>query len=190
MIYDPAALDLLAHQVLNCVCAELTRVAELQVDLEQPGCPCRAYVAAGTVPADTCCGDCGEEAGGQLTVAVTGLFPTQRFPVEDRTTTDPCGPTKLAAQFTVTLYRCYPGPDNRGNPPTVEQLQRSSRVLHTDMLTVHHAVTCCANRDANGKKRQIALQSHRTLGPAGGCVGNELVFALDTGINCCPEELS
>lgn len=190
MIYDPAALDLLAHQVLNCVCAELNRVAGENEDLAQPGCPCRSFVIAGAAPLDTCCGTCSQTDAdqGQLTVSVSALYPTVRFPVPDRTI-DLCQPYKLTTELTITMLRCEPKPDSRGNPPTPEAWETAARILHTDMLTIEHAVTCCANTDTNGKKRKVAVLSHRVLSPAG-CRGSELVIALDTGINCCPEVIS
>lgn len=191
MNYDPAVLDLLAHQVLNCVCAELNRVATLNLDFDQPGCPCRAAVISGTVAWDACCDGCGSDAEpGQLTVALTDLFLTERFPTSDRTL-DVCQPVKLAAQYTITILRCSPGPDKNGNPPSADLLNKHARITNTDFLTLHHAVTCCLTTDPQtGKKRRVALSSHRSVGPQGGCVGSELVIILDTGVNCCPEEIS
>ena len=66
-MWDPTVIDLLAHQVLNCVCTALDDTALLIEG--QPGCPCRACVVAGTPLLSICDPGCTEEnRQGQLYV--------------------------------------------------------------------------------------------------------------------------
>lgn len=188
MRYDPTALDLIAHQILNCVCAELDRVAAEAADLELPGCPCRVgVVPGGAVAWDNCCDDCsGEDKHqGQLTVSLGRVFPTTRFPLEERTV-DICEPATLAATYVVTLLRCMPTMDNRGRPPSSEALARAAQIVSTDALTMQHAIACCVTRDENGKKRRVVITGHTPVGPGGGCTGTELTLVVDTKLACCP----
>lgn len=192
MLRDPEAVQHAADVLLGCVCAELETVAARVQG--QPGCPCVACVHPGAPAWDYCC-DCQPEGqtGGQLTVSVEQIYPTTRFP-EPANATHRCLPagTGLAADLVVTLLRCAPTVDSRGNPPSCDVLSRTARIVHVDMLTVYTAATCCFPEALGSRRpRQILVRDHRAVGPDGGCVGSELRLAVDLGAPCgCFKERS
>lgn len=188
MTYDPTIVDLLAHQVLNCVCAALDRTAE-QVD-GQPGCPCRTGVVPGQ-PALVLCGtDCKDQPDqhGQLYVHIERTFRTRSFPAPDTGVID-CAATTFAVELVITLMRCMPSWTS-GTPPTIDKLQAAATIEHTDMLTVLQAVQCCVPDDPlRRKKRRVALIEQRRKGPDGLNVGFETRIVADLNSPCgCPPE--
>ncbi|MEV6565865.1 hypothetical protein [Streptomyces kronopolitis] len=191
MPLTPLALHDLTESVLGCVCAALQAAAEEVTG--QPGCPCRACVVPGTVAWDWCDDPCdGKGDGGQLSVNVIRLFPTNPFPNEDRSVmgTRSCPlPTTTAAEIAVTLLRCAPAPDEQGCPPSCGELDAAARVTHVDAVTVYNALYCCLRGTEPGRRRgrRFVMGQQRTIGPQGGCVGIEqrVTVAL-AGCAPCP----
>ena len=190
MTYDPTVIDLLAHQVLNCVCAALDQTADL-VD-GQPGCPCRVAVTPGE-PALVVCGtDCKDDPlrQGQLYVNVERVFRTTNFPAQNTALLD-CGAFTYAVELLVTLVRCTPLAP-RGAPPRTDALQTVASIVNTDKLTVLQAIQCCVPEDPlRPKKRRVAIVEQRRLGPNGTVVGSVTRFIADLNWSCgCPPEES
>lgn len=192
MALDSLALHTLTEDVLGCVCAALDDVAG-RVDGAQ-GCPCVACVHPGQPAWDSCC-EClpGGQTGGQLNVWVERIYPFTRFPdqIVEAHKCLPAG-TGTAVDLVVTLLRCAPTVDDLGNPPSCDELARTARIVHLDMLTVFSAVTCCVPQTGGGRRgRRFLVREHKTVGPEGGCVGSELRVAVDLGQPClCPTETS
>lgn len=188
MIYDPTVIDLLAHQVLNCVCAALDATAEIVEG--QPGCPCRACVVAGQ-PLLTICDDgCREPLRqGQLYVSINRIYPSTNFPVPDQT--PDCRARTLAVEFQVTLVRCAATMDDKGNPPDCDRYATVASIVHTDMLTVLKAINCCVPVDPRRRKqRRTVILEQRPRGPEGTVVGSDTRFVVDLNDACgCPEEV-
>ena len=179
MALTPTTVHEIAEQLLGCVCAALDDVAAVNPQLA--GCPtCRTCVVPGT-PAWDSCGECcggGGEVGGQLTVGVARMWSSTRetFPAEDRTVRDSrgCRLPVTAVELVVTLLRCVPGPDDRGDPPPCEDLAAAARQLHADGFTVMQAILCCVpgtSQVRNG--RRFVMGQQRVLGPEGYCGGVE-----------------
>lgn len=192
------AVDAAASSLLACVCTALTRLPTEVPGLA--GCPCRTCVVPGLVAADGCDTRCGQlEPGqfpGQLTVSVIRLYSSDRaqFPREVQTVRDvrECEPPQTTAvELLITLFRCIPGMNNDGCPPTCEQLSASAMQLHADMLAIQQAVLCCyaATDTSRPRGRRYVLGQSRPIGPSGDCVGIEqrVTVALDYGL-CCPAE--
>ncbi|MBA0053428.1 hypothetical protein E0L36_21885 [Streptomyces sp. AJS327] len=189
----PLTLHELTETVLGCVCAALQDTAA-QVP-GQPGCPCRACVVPGQPAWDWCDDPCGDKGdGGQLSVHVIRLFPTNPFPTEDRSVMGSRNcpmPSTTAAEIAVTVLRCAPTPDEEGCPPSCDELDQAARVLHVDSMTVFNALYCCLNGSEPGRRRgrKYVMGQQRTVGPQGGCVGIEqrVTVALP-GCWPCPED--
>ena len=191
------AVDAAASSLLQCVCTGLS-----QLPTEVPGlagCPCRSCVVPGAVAADGCDAGCGAlapgEYPGQLTVSVARIYSTDRqsFPREAQTVRDlkDCPmPQTTAVELTITLFRCVPGMDDNGCPPTCEQLSASAMQLHADLLAIQRAVLCCyaATDTTRPRGRRYVLGQSRVIGPQGDCVGIEqrVTVALDDCL-VCPE---
>ncbi|MFI9026300.1 hypothetical protein [Streptomyces sp. NPDC053560] len=191
------ALDLhdLTESVLGCVCAALQDTAR-QVD-GQPGCPCRTCVVPGAVAWDWCDDPCsGDGSGGQLSVNVLRMWPSNPFPNEDRTVmgTRNCMPAPVtAAELAVTLLRCAPTPDDQGCPPSCDELDTAARITHVDAVTVYNALYCCLPGTSTRRRgRQFVIGQQRLVGPQGGCVGVEqrVTVALPGCAPCPTEETS
>ncbi|MFF4385621.1 hypothetical protein ACFY0G_02325 [Streptomyces sp. NPDC001552] len=189
MAVRPLMVHDLAEDVLSCVCVALDQAA---ADVPgQPGCPdCRTCLVPGTPAWDTCedpCGTTPPKAGGQLTVNVLRTYPSTTFPQEDREIRGlkNCPPpTLLAVVLAVTLLRCAPGPTEDGCPPTCEELNQASRVLHVDLATVYNALLCCLPETTPvPRRRRWVLGESRVIGPEGGCVGLEQRVTI--GIHAC-----
>ncbi|RPK58364.1 hypothetical protein EES44_24270 [Streptomyces sp. ADI96-15] len=194
MALTPLALHDLTEVVLACVCAALQDTAD-QVD-GQPGCPCRACVVPGAVAWDSCDDPCGGKGdGGQLSVNVVRMFPTNPFPTEDRSVQGARNcqpPTTTAVELAVTLLRCAPTVTELGCPPSCEELGDAARILHVDAVTVFNALYCCLPGTGGGRRgRKFVMGQQRTIGPEGGCVGVEQrVIVAMPGCAPCPGEES
>ena len=75
-------------------------------------------------------------------------------------------------EFTVTVGRCIPGPDDRGNGPTVEQLEESARQINADGWALWNAVNN-AYRDGIilGGCDPVDIGPMVDRNPSGGCGG-------------------
>lgn len=187
-MYDPTLIDLLAHQVLNCVCVYLDQIHD-ELDT-QPGCPCRACVVAGVPPIFLCDAGCGTpEQQGQLYVSVVRVFRSSNFPIADQSDTK-CKPATWAVELLITLMRCAALPDENGNPPTCDHQSEVATIQHIDMRTVLDAVLCCASFDPiRAKSRRVALVDQRAKGPEGTSVGSEtrVIIDLNDACGCRPQ---
>jgi hypothetical protein len=198
-----AALTLLsihqaAQSLLDCACAALDAIPDEIPGLV--GCPCRVGVVPGTVAADGCDGGCNVkpgEAPGQLTVSTRRVFASDSnsFPRElglgaDRTTggvrdRSLCRlPQLTAVELLLTLFRCAPGPDESGCPPSMADLDGSAMQYHADMLAIQRAILCCypaTELDQRRNGRRFIVGATTTIGPDGGCVGfqTSVTVALD-----------
>lgn len=153
---------------LQAVCEELLTASAESLDTIPTfdstliGAPDRQFVASGSPVLDCC---------EQLTVHATQ--------VQD-------GPTapgglaagrKIAGKIThvflvVTISRCYPVPDDRGNPPSAEAQDNASKQLNADawalwnhlynLWTADMLFTLCS---------EVFWDAMRPLGPSGGCAG-------------------
>lgn len=196
------AIQQAAQDLLDCACDSLDRLPAEAPGLA--GCPCRVGVVPGQPAADGCDGGCDVTPGsypGQLTVNVARLFATdfQTFPRETgvlatvggtgiRSLKNCAMPQVTAVELVLTLWRCAPGPDDRGCPPTMESLNAAAIQLHADMLAVQQGILCCfAGTDTSARHgRRYVVGQTLTLGPQGGCAGFQttVTVALDDCLPC------
>jgi len=120
----------------------------------------RAYVAAGSVAWDDCCG--------MLVVAPERVYRSQSFPGEfaDR---EICDNGWLVLNLLILLVRCVPVVDDRGRAPSQESLNDAYQNVLEDSAVVWNALQCVSMPDDWDK----ASLSQQFVGADGGCVGVE-----------------
>lgn len=198
MSLSPLAVHQAATDLLNCICEALD---QLHTDVPGlAGCPCRVGVVPGAPAADGCDGGCNVPEGefpGQLTVNVARIYQAARDQFPQYSPSSPssvrdlknCAPTITAVDLVATLWRCSPGPDDQGCPPTMEALGATAMQLHADMLAIQRGIFCCfPGTDTVTRRhgRRYTMGQGATLGPQGGCVGVEqlVTVALDDCFVC------
>ncbi len=120
----------------------------------------RAYVAAGQVAWDDCCG--------MLVVAPERVYRSQVFPGEFAER-EVCDTGWLNVDLVVMLVRCVPTVDDRGRAPSKEALDEAYKRVLEDAGVVWNALQCADLPDDWEK----ALLSQTFVGADGGCVGVE-----------------
>lgn len=162
----------------ECVRAELATTTA--------GAPARACLM---VPGQIAWDSCGPDDCGQLTLSITRIFYSQTFPAESVIDWSEagCPPTLLAADVTVSILRCAPGPDDAGNPPTCDELLAAALVWDADARAVRKAVGCClADLVEQDQISAYTIRSQTPAGPEGGCVGSELSLTMAVPHCACP----
>ncbi len=178
---DPLAAYTIGAALLACACA---RLAETEA-----GCPDRSCVIAGGLAWDGC--ECS-----QLTVAMTGTFPTAAFPSPAASTAasfrqSRCGAPVLGLSFEVTILRCMPTGGADADPPSCTDLEAAAQTAAIDAHAVLAGVTCClteAVRTRDEHNRQVivdfAIGAQSFVGPAGACGGSALTVTVGI-LNAC-----
>lgn len=186
---SPTAFHDAAVLALDCICTQMDAVT---LELESyPGCPCRAYVSPGEPTFDNCCKKCRDGGHGQLTVYVQDVFPSDSFP-SPGAFIHPCKAATHVALLVATVARCTPSQDERGRPPTPEELSANAELLSTDLHAVIKGLTCCLTAEAvpgKTKRRvQIANAGTTTVPAEGGCAAIEVRAYVEVGPVCgCPQ---
>lgn len=158
--------DLAAH-MLECAALQLGAFS-----------PDRACVVPGQEVAwDNCCSG---SDGGQLTVNVARVYPSHNFPDIDQGRPNNCIAPYMVVQYGVTILRCSPTQDDRGNPPPCEALSANAELTIRDLETVRIGVACClldeeALTTLVGQPAVWMFGDVVTLGPEGGCAGSQLI---------------
>jgi hypothetical protein len=148
IIYD------VAHVLLDCALDALVATSY--------GAPARAYVNVGIPAHDDCC-------DGQLTVTIPRRFRSSTFPDPDDRVVQ-CGGGLLALSFQVEIVRCWPGTDDNGDAPTVEQLEAASLQQMVEGRAVYAALECCLYEYRNVWMSLLGDQTD--VGPEGMCAGS------------------
>lgn len=113
-----------------------------------------AYVGIGVVPADDCCGT--------LVVSPERVARADPWPSENP---DPDCAWWLATRFSVTLFRCIPGPGPTGRPPAAAELSRVFQSILDDGAVVWNTV-----QDRLPDSWVTADLVQEFAGPEGSCV--------------------
>lgn len=124
----------------------------------------RAYVAAGEIAWDDCCGS--------LIVAPERVYRTSEFPNEDATE-DLCADRYLAVDLVVLVVRCVPTVDDRGRAPSAAALQAGYRQAIEDGAVVMNTVM-----GALPDRWERAGVAQTFVGAQGGCIGVETRFTI------------
>lgn len=149
---------------------------EVEIELGDTigGTPPRSCVLAGEVVWDECC-----EAGGQLWVRITRVYPASDFPLQDVDASNCWG--AYAADLEVGILRCAPTDE-----PTCEDLELSAHQTYEEGNVLRRAVLCYLRgltRDYTSGIENVLIGELTVLGPEGGCIGSLLVATI--GLDDC-----
>jgi hypothetical protein len=133
-------------------------------------------ITPGSIAWDNC--DCGQFAQTINSVASSRVFPTPASDVPEQ----PCGHPLAVVSVTLSLLRCIPGFDAKGNPPSVAALLDTARVIEEDRQVVRRALSYYLKtlRDEY-KIINYTIGIAQSVGPEGQCGGIELTYSF--GIN-------
>lgn len=138
----------------------------------------RHGVVIGEIAWDNC--ECG-----QLVISENRRYPSREFPLEDVSQSDICGEPWVVSEYTLSLTRCVPVPDESMNPPAIADLAASALRNSLDMAVVRAALNCCLDDAYN--THTIAAYEMRTqtvVGPAGQCAGFEMIVLVGWPNDC------
>lgn len=130
----------------------------------------RAYVAAGQVAWDDCCG--------MLVVAPERVYRSVVFPGEFNER-EICDLGWLNVDLVVLLVRCVPVVDDRGRAPSQHALDESYKSLLEDSAVVWNVLQCLFMPDEWEK----ANLSQQFVGADGGCVGVETRLTIGVPVS-------
>ena len=118
-----------------------------------------AYVAAGAIAWDNCCGT--------LVVAPEAIYRSAQFPING-TTDYVCETAVIVVDIVVLLLRCVPVIDDRGKAPTAAELGAAHAAIMLDAALIWNTVT---GELPEGWQRANVNQTF--VGASGGCIGVE-----------------
>lgn len=124
--------------IVECVENELIKI-------EAPVCTASSTVGSPVIGSCCDCGDGeGELWGGTIRVyrmgASAGGYP-------DEMPKRPCAPSMWAAEFQITLARCFPVLDDYGELPPATERASSAAGLHADIAAIQRAIHCCSTTE-------------------------------------------
>lgn len=134
----------------------------------------RACVVPGEVAWDGC--DCG-----MLAVAIRRWGLSDDFPQngigEGTQRATPCDAPWLVAELRIQVVRCAPSPDGTALLTVpCSDLDAAAEVLTSDAyITLTEVISTLCELRADEQILDYVLGTQETIGPAGGCVGSELV---------------
>jgi len=146
------------------VASELLALVEVALtDCGRPDLT-RVFVAAGLVAWDDCCG--------MLYVAPERIYRTAIFPLEGTAEGLNCFRGSLTLDMVVTLLRCVPVINSRGQVPAVNLVEDAYASLMTDAAVIWNTLS------GPSMPWDIANLSQAFVGAEGGCIGVESRLAL------------
>lgn len=149
-------IDATLNQILACVCAVLAEEGA-------PACDCYTTVGDPVETIGLCCA-C-KEGMGSLRGSLMRIYRGDRTNGADSSVAaKPCASANWVAQFNVTLARCFPTLDTKGNVPSGEKTAAAAEVFHADAAAIMRAIHCCKLPEA-GYVEQVNVQQD----PVGGC---------------------
>jgi hypothetical protein len=156
------------------------------------GAPCRQCLLLPTsqIPWDNC-GPCGGRGcNGQLALAIREVYGSAAFPQPaSGVSWTKCAPDYSVARVVVSVTRCVPTMDERGNPPSCAAELAAALTLENDRTAVRQALACCLGALWQVRPQVIGnwlIGPSVTVGESGGCAGveTEFLIALRQGCGC------
>lgn len=144
--------------LVACVCAALE-------DIDRAACKCGLTVGPPEPGPMGCCNKCGTNTlGGQVSGFVSRVYPADqtRDGIQEATRLENCNSGATAADITITVLRCYPKVDAKGNMPSLDKTTPYAHDLNTDLTAAWNALKCC------GQNVQI-VEVGVDASPSGGC---------------------
>lgn len=136
------------------------------------------------VPGDIAWDDC---ECGQLVISENRRYGSRAFALETPDYDAECGEPVLTVDFTISITRCLPGPDDNGNPPSCEALSTAAHQLMRDKRVLRSAVMCCLTNLYDLHTSPLLgfiIQAQESIGPQGMCGGSELNFLVGFPNGC------
>lgn len=160
----------LATEVLDAAKDGLSSVCALE--------PIRTYVTAGAEVAwDHCC-------DGQLTVLVTRIFGSTRFPSDAAAEPVQCALPTTAIEMSVTMLRCVPSLNDDGTPPTVEDMTTSAQQILGESRAIWKGVLCFLFEGISTNRFDAVVRGQEFPGPSGGFGGSQLNITIGLTDGC------
>lgn len=143
-----------AQRVLQCVSDALS-------DVLRP--VCKVYQTVGVPVIASCC-ECDDEgSNGEVSIHLTRVYDADSASLDEVVRVRPCRGGPVAAQFRVTLARCFPTVDEHGEVPAPDVLEEYAEGMSSDAEILWQALTCCYPDRI--RVDDISVD----LGPMGGC---------------------
>lgn len=155
-------------ELATCLCEEIVASGLPET------CFCGIY-PGGEVPFDHCV-NCGQTKCGQAWVRLVTVYPSSAFPQQDEGIDGGLCSSPLAFRVEVGILRCAPMPDQKGNPPGVEENYGAAFLQMADMQAMRRAMECCLG----DSKRRHFVENYTPV-TAGGCVGGIWTMVLPEG---------
>ena len=161
-------IDEAAQALVACVCGELEAAG-------RPACTCSTTVGTPLV-ANVCECEAGQAAG-ELWVNFSTMYPADPQTLRRGTYVYPCRNVATVAEFRVTLARCFPTLDERGQlPEALAQAERAEE-LHADLESLHRALTCCF-----AETTRFLIQNVEVQDPEGGLTAFVFTIAVEVRV--------
>lgn len=147
-------IDDTLHSLLGCIEAEL----------EEAGVPvCTVGSTIGNPAIANCC-ECTPGVTGELWGNFLRLLRYAEEGYNNAPPRKPCAPVQWAAEYQVTLARCFPMLDEQGELPSAEERGGAAASMHTDVSVIHRALHCCTETEP-----PYLAEVNVTSDPEGGC---------------------
>lgn len=134
----------------------------------------RVSLVPGLIAWDGC--DCGA-----LYLTINQTYDCEDFPMQKVTNdmSDGCGAPYEASELVLQCMECAPTPQGNSNSTTVEDEDKTARLVRRDAAQVRKAVRAflCQARN-NDDVTDFIMDVQIVQGPSGGCVGTELRFRV------------
>lgn len=146
-------------------------------ELETMGRPAQRVLVmpGGGIVEDDCC-----EHGGQLWTRLITTWPVNPLPVKQTSFTN-CGHAQWGHLIAVGTSRCAHTMNERGQPPTVEQMTADAYGVICDQGALMRAI-CCAFAD-----HAYVVDRFDSSNPSGGCVRAEWRIWVEASLVDCTQ---
>ena len=156
----------LARVLRDCLCAKLAADTI-------GGAVCRCSLMAGdTAIADICEIDADTGADGQAWVRVVRVFTSREFPRPSTDAYNACTGGLWVAEYELGVLRCAVGPDDEGQPPSADQLNREAAKVMDDAYALRLTAECCLPSVFPRRAGQWSPRS------SGGCTGGTVTVTV------------
>jgi hypothetical protein len=161
------------------------RVHELMVSLAACLCEQAAEDGSpemcfcGVLPGDTVVADyvgegCSDSVCGMAWVRLITAYPASGVGVVNENIGN-CG-SQLGIEIEIGMLRCFPAPEDDGEPPAKEEMLAASAQQTDDMFTMLKAISCCDSLSS----KDYVLSAYTPAGPMGLVYGGTFTVMLAT----------
>ena len=95
-----------------------------------------------------------------------------------------CSDQQVQIVLGIGVMRCAATTDEQGVPPSCEVLESETQAMASDIDALYRTASCCLDDAASFGVYSVDPAMFTPLGPAGGCVGGELMVGYT--VDLCP----